>query len=121
MLTSNFSKNQDAMFLVTGFAILSPIADRCQVSCCIKNICCSWVNVCCPGWFLHNYKWSVEILITLSIILYLKIMYPNMGPPTTPGSQVPHHLNPALGPICEVLSTIPYVCVYVSANVWSIK
>jgi len=27
---------------------------------------------------------------------HLKILYPRMGPPTTPGPQVSHHLNPAL-------------------------
>jgi len=27
---------------------------------------------------------------------YLKILYPHMGPPTTPEPQVLHHLNPAL-------------------------
>ena len=37
----------------------------------------------------------MEILVTSSIIPYLKILYPHMGPPTTPGSQVSHHLNPA--------------------------
>jgi len=31
-----------------------------------------------------------------SIIPYLNILYPHMGPPTTPGPQAPHHLNPAL-------------------------
>jgi len=38
----------------------------------------------------------MEILVTLSIIPYLKILYQPMGPPTTPGPQAPHQLNPAL-------------------------
>jgi len=38
----------------------------------------------------------MKILVTSSIIPYLKILYPHMGPPTTPGLQDPHHLNPAL-------------------------
>ena len=38
----------------------------------------------------------MEILVTSSIIPYLKILYPHMGPPVTPGPQVPHHLNPVL-------------------------
>jgi len=29
-------------------------------------------------------------------IPYLNILYPHMGPPTTPGPQAPHHLNPGL-------------------------
>jgi len=31
----------------------------------------------------------MEILVTLSIIPYLKILYQPMGPPTTPGPQAP--------------------------------
>jgi len=31
-----------------------------------------------------------------SIIPYLLILYPHMGPSTTPGPHVPHHLNQAL-------------------------
>jgi len=38
----------------------------------------------------------MEILVTSSIIAYLKILYPHMGPPTMPGLQVLLHLNPAL-------------------------
>jgi len=39
--------------------------------------------------------------VTSSIIPSLKILYPYMGPPTRPGPQVPHHLNPALTrPFC---------------------
>jgi len=38
----------------------------------------------------------MEILVTSSTIPYLKILYPHMGPPTTPGPQATHHLNPAL-------------------------
>ena len=34
--------------------------------------------------------------MTSSIIPYLVILYRHMGPPTTPGPQAPHHLNPAL-------------------------
>jgi len=30
-----FEKKEDAMFLVTGFATVSQIANRCQISCCI--------------------------------------------------------------------------------------
>jgi len=39
--------------------------------------------------------------VTSSIIHCLNILYPRMGPPTTPEPQVPHHLNPALS--CRVL------------------
>ena len=35
--------------------------------------------------------------MTSSIIPYLNILYPHMGPPTTPEPQASHHLNPALG------------------------
>jgi len=45
----------------------------------------------------------MEILVTSSIIHYLNILYPHMGPPTTPGPQVPHHLNPALPPVLKVV------------------
>jgi len=47
------------MLLVIGFATLSQITNSRQMSCCIKKFCYSWVNVCCPEWFLHKYKWSV--------------------------------------------------------------
>jgi len=39
--------------------------------------------------------------VTSSIIPHLKIVYPRMGPPTTPGIQAPHHLNPALTEVME--------------------
>jgi len=38
----------------------------------------------------------MDILVTSSIIPYLNILYPHMRPPTTPGPQAPHLLNPAL-------------------------
>jgi len=44
----------------------------------------------------RKYYRSMEMLVTSSIIPYLKILYPHTGPPTTPGPQAPHHLNPAL-------------------------
>jgi len=31
----------------------------------------------------------LEMLVTYSAIHYLKILYPHMGPPTTPGSRTP--------------------------------
>ena len=46
--------------------------------------------------------------MTSSIIPYLNIFHPHMGPPTTPGPQLPHHLNPALAhttPIPKVHSS----------------
>jgi len=43
------------------------------------------------------------MLVTSSIIPYLNILYPHMGPPTTPGLQAPHHLNPALGVLLYAL------------------
>jgi len=70
------------------FAALPQIANHCQISCCIK-IFYNWVNACNVTRLLHKYKWSVEILLISSIIPYLKILYPNMGPPTTPGPQDP--------------------------------
>jgi len=36
------------------------------------------------------------MVVTSSIIPNLKIVYPHMGPPTRPGPQASHHLNPAL-------------------------
>jgi len=39
----------------------------------------------------------MEILVTSTIIPYIKILYPHMGPPTTLEPHGPHHLNPALG------------------------
>jgi len=36
------------------------------------------------------------MLVISSIITYLKILHPHMGPPTTLWSQAPHHLNVAL-------------------------
>ena len=50
--------------------------------------------------------------MTSSIILYPKILHPNVGLSTTPGPQSAHRHNPELGPMCEVLSTIVYVCGY---------
>ena len=38
----------------------------------------------------------MEIPVTSSIIPYLNILYPHMGPPTTSGRPVSHHLNLAL-------------------------
>ena len=38
----------------------------------------------------------MEILVTSSIIPYLNIMYPHVGPLTMPLSQAPQDLNPAL-------------------------
>jgi len=40
--------------------------------------------------------------VTLSIISYLNILYPHMGPPTTLGPKAPHHLNPALGRVPDL-------------------
>jgi len=48
----------------------------------------------------------MEILVTSSIISYLKILYPHMGPPTTPGPQASHHLNPALPDGMEIVWNI---------------
>jgi len=75
-------------------ATISQIANPCQIPCCIIKY--SWVNKCDVTRLRHKYLWYVEILVTSSIIPYLKIMYPHMEPPTTPGPQAPHHLNPAL-------------------------
>jgi len=52
----------------------------------------------------------MEILVTSSIIPYLKILYPHMGPPTTPGPAGPHHLNPALTTIAEIWSALLMLC-----------
>ena len=41
----------------------------------------------------------MEILVTSSIIPYLKILHPHMGLPTTPGPLAPNNLNPALRPV----------------------
>ena len=88
------------MLLVTGFATLSQIANHCQISCGIKTFCYSWVNVCDLTRLRHKYKWSLEILMT-STILDLKLLYSNMRLPTTLGPQVSHHLNPAMRTMCE--------------------
>jgi len=31
------------LLLVTGFATVSQIADHCQISCCIRKFCYTWV------------------------------------------------------------------------------
>jgi len=80
-------QKEDAMLLVIGFATLSQTANQCQISCCIKKLCYCWDNIRDVTRLRHKCKWSVEILMTSSIILYLKILYPNMGTLTTPGSQ----------------------------------
>ena len=41
----------------------------------------------------------MEILVISSINPYLSILYPHMGPPTTPEPQTPHRLNPALAEV----------------------
>ena len=47
--------------------------------------------------YVIKYWWHVEMLLTSSIIPYLNILYPHMGPPIKSALQDPHHLNPALG------------------------
>ena len=89
---------EDAMLPATGFARVPQIANQCQIPCCIIKFCYSWVNKCDVTRLRHKYQWHVEVLVTSSITPYLNILYPYRytGPPTTPGPQTPHHLNPAL-------------------------
>jgi len=46
------------------------------------------------------------ILMTSSVIPYVKILHPHMGHPTPPGPQDPHHLNPALANI--IVYSLPW-------------
>jgi len=46
VFSNKISKKGNTMFLVTGFATVSQIANHCQLSCCIIRFCYSWVNKC---------------------------------------------------------------------------
>jgi len=54
------------------------------------------------------------MLVTSSIIPYLNILNPHMGPPTTPGPQASHHLNPAL----VLSSRFDVFCNFSGADFW---
>ena len=103
---TRFLSSEDAMLLVTGFATVSQIANHSQIPCCIILLCYSWVKKCNVTILRHKYQWYVEILVTSWIIPYPNILYQPMGPPTTPGPQAPHHLNPALTKIQILLRNI---------------
>jgi len=86
LFKQNFKKG-NTMLLVIGFPTVSQIANHCQTSCCIIKFCYTWVNKCDVTILRHKYQWYVKTLVTSSIIPYLKILYPHIGPPTTPGPQ----------------------------------
>ena len=77
------------MLLATGFATVTQIVYHCQIPYCVIKYCYSWVKKCDFRRLRHKYYWYVEMLVTSSIIPYLNILYPHMGPPTTPWSQAP--------------------------------
>jgi len=43
------------MLLVTGFAIVSQIANQRQLSCCIIKFCYTWIKKCDVTWLRHKY------------------------------------------------------------------
>jgi len=43
------------MLLVTCFVTVSQIGYHCQISCCIKKLCYSWVNLCDVTRLRHKY------------------------------------------------------------------
>jgi len=83
LFSSKYLKKEDAMLSAT----VPQIANHCQIPCCIIKFCYSWVNKCDVTRLRHKYQWYVEILVTSTIIPYLSISYPRMGPPTILG----HH------------------------------
>ena len=73
---AKFSEKGNAMLLVTGFATVSQITNHYQLSSCITKFCYTWVNKWDVTRLLHQYQWSVEILVTSSAIPYLRNIYP---------------------------------------------